>query len=183
MNVFAMLLPMLLAPLGAVGPSPVPPRAPFDAGRMQHELVRVQLSLLEAEAEATRTADDAERGAAFHAAGGLIAGIRAQLEPEEAVLYPFVDALASDGDRQPVFTASLRVEREIAWRWSDRLLDEAVRADDPERFIRDVNRYVGLLTANLEAEDRLFPPLVRKVIRPAPANPPETPIPLGRPSA
>lgn len=184
MNALALLaIPLLLGPLAGIGPKPAPPRVAPDGGRMQHELVRVQLSLLEAEADATRTADDAERGAAFHAAGGLIDGIRRQLEPEEVVLYPFVDALASSDDRAPVFTASLRVEREIAWRWGDQLLDQAVRADDPERFIRDVHRYVGLLTANLEIEDRLFPPLLRKVIRPAPVAPPETPIPLGRPGA
>jgi iron-sulfur cluster repair protein YtfE (RIC family) len=147
----------LIAESGAPRPS-APVTAPLRAARAQ---IRRALAALAERIGALPSLPLEERAAAM---GRLVAELDERLRPhlefEERTIHPVVDKFACEGPA--AFSASMRYEHTIIYRWLAELGQRAGDASAAVAFSRRADNLLGVVLAHFELEEEvLFPVLDR----------------------
>ena len=123
--------------------------------------IRRKLASLAAEVGALDgLAGGVQRASMERVARELEACLRPHLEWEEATIHPIADKYACEGPA--VFSASMRYEHEIIYRWLGELA--ALAEGDAASFRRRADNVLGLVLAHFELEESvLFPVLERSL--------------------
>lgn len=121
-----------------------------------------KLSSLAADLASLEGMTDSDRRACMQRVAGEMSGcLRAHLEWEESTVHPIADKYACEGPA--VFSASMRYEHQIIYRWLGELRDLA--EGEAAAFRRRADNLLGVVLAHFELEENvLFPVLERSLL-------------------
>ncbi len=89
--------------------------------------------------------------------------LQPHLRWEERTVHPIVDKYACEGPA--TFSASMRYEHEIIYRWLEELRDLAV--GDAVTFARRADNLLGVVLAHFELEEHVLFPILDRSVSPA----------------
>ncbi len=120
-----------------------------------------RLSSLAADIGSLEAMTDPDRRDCMHRVAGEMSGcLRPHLEWEESTVHPIADKYACEGPA--VFSASMRYEHGIIYRWLGELRDLA--DGEATAFRRRADNLLGVVLAHFELEENvLFPVLERSL--------------------
>lgn len=93
----------------------------------------------------------------------VTAHLRPHLEWEERTVHPIVDKYACEGPA--VFSASMRYEHEVIYRWLSEL--RGLADGDAVPFARRADNLLGVVLAHFELEEQVLFPVLDRSMSPA----------------